>query len=168
MANRCIDKVSIDANAFCGLLKRNNMYVTGKNGLDLVLDREAKTIRRWLKAGEIPVSMVDDICNALKCKKEEFIMETDKKWYLFEGDAEGRRADVMLLSEEEAKLVSHVLDHMIHMVDEGYSGCLYMRDDLGGFDSKEDVFKAYCEENPWVRSDDVCEEFRYMYKEEEE
>lgn len=91
----------------------------------------------------------------------------DKKWYLFEGDAEGRRADVMLLSEEEAKIVNHVLDHMIHMVDEGCSGCLWMRDDLGGFDSKEDAFKAYCEENPWVRSDDVCEEFRDMYKEEE-
>lgn len=90
------------------------------------------------------------------------------KWYLFEGDAEGRRADVMLLSEEEAKIVNHVLDHMIHMVDEGYSGCLWMRDDLGGFDSKEDAFKAYCKENPWVRSDDVCEEFRDMYKEEEE
>lgn len=90
------------------------------------------------------------------------------RWYLFEGDAEGRRADVMLLSEEEAKLVNHVLDHMIHMVDEGYSGCLWMRDDLGGFDSKEDAFKAYCKENPWVRSDDVCEEFIDMYKEEVE
>ena len=79
MANRCIDKVSIDVDAFRGLLKRNNMHITGKNGLDLVLDRDAKTIRRWLAAGEIPESMIDDICNALKCKKEEFVAESEKR-----------------------------------------------------------------------------------------
>lgn len=168
MANRCIDKVSIDVDAFRGLLKRNNMYVTGKNGLDLVLDREAKTIRRWLEAGEIPVSMIDDICNALKCKKEEFIMETDKKWYIFEGCAEGDRADMALLSEEEYEVIKRFFENKISFYDERYAGEYYPLKSLGAFESKEDAVNAYMNKHCYSDPDDLVGEFKDMYMEEEE
>ena len=163
MANRCIDKVSIDVDAFRGLLKSNNMHVTGKNGLDKVLDREAKTIRRWLEAGEIPVSMIDDICKALKCKKEEFIMNTavslpgknddeatkiamGYRWYVLEHHAEGLFAELAQFTEEEAKLFEKILnytDDTVEFYDEGHSGFMTIRTDLGGFDTKKEAIKKW-------------------------
>lgn len=89
-----------------------------------------------------------------------------KNWYIFEGCAEGERADMALLSEEEAEVIKRFFENKIEFYNEGYAGT-YDMSPCGPFDSKEEAVKAFYKENPWIRSDDVCDEFKDMYKEEE-
>ena len=101
----------------------------------------------------------------------------DKKWYIFEGDAEGERADMALLSEEEAEVIKRFFENKIAFYDEGYAGN-YDMSECGPFDSKEEAVKQYIKDG--IRTDYLGRqfnliypkylvgEFKDMYKEEEE
>ena len=101
----------------------------------------------------------------------------DKKWYIFEGKAEDNRADMALLSEEEAEVIKRFFENRISFYDEGYSGAYDMLS-CGPFDSKEEAVNQFIEDG--IKTDclggtfslrypdDLVGEFKDMYKEEEE
>ena len=70
----------------------------------------------------------------------------DKKWYILEHHAEGEAAELVRLTEEEAKLFEKILnytDDTVEFYDEGYAGCMEIRTDLGGFDTKKEAIKKW-------------------------
>lgn len=99
------------------------------------------------------------------------------RWYIFEGKAEGDRADMALLSEEEAEVIKRFFENRISFYDEGYAGTYDMLS-CGPFDSKEEAVNGFIEDG--VKTDclggtfrlrypdDLVGEFKDMYKEEEE
>ena len=90
----------------------------------------------------------------------------EKKWYIFEGCAEGDRADMALLSPEEAEVIKRFFENKIEFYDEGYAGTYDMLP-CGPFDSKEEVIEQFMEGG--IRfPDDLIDEFQDMYKGEEE
>lgn len=90
------------------------------------------------------------------------------RWYIFEGNAEGDRADMALLSEEEYKVIKRFFENKMSFYDEGYAGEYYPLKSLGAFDSKEDAVNAYMNKHCYSDPDDLVGEFKDMYKEEEE
>ena len=99
------------------------------------------------------------------------------KWYIFEGKAEDNRADMALLTEEEAEVIKRFFENRISFYDEGYSGAYDMLP-IGPFDSKEEAVNQFIEDG--IRTDcfggtfslrypeDLVGEFKDMYKEEVE
>lgn len=101
----------------------------------------------------------------------------DKKWYIFEGCAEGNRADMALLSDEEAEVVKRFFENRKCFYDEGYAGTYDMLP-CGPFDSKEEAVNQFIKDGIMTNryggtfnlrhSQDFVGEFKDMYKEEEE
>lgn len=99
------------------------------------------------------------------------------RWYVFEGRAEGNRADMALLSEEEAEVIKRFFENKMCFYDEDYAGTYDMLS-CGPFDSKEEAVNGFIEDG--IRTDclggtfglrypqDLVGEFKDMYKEEEE
>lgn len=99
------------------------------------------------------------------------------KYYIFVGSAEGDRADMALLSEEEAEVIKSFFDNKITFYDEGYAG-EYDMISCGPFDSKEEAVNGFIKASERTDCfggtyrlgdpDDLVGEFKDMYKEEEE
>lgn len=99
------------------------------------------------------------------------------RWYIFEGCAEGNRADMALLSDEEAEVVKRFFENRKCFYDEGYAGTYDMLS-CGPFDSKEEAVNQFIKDgNRTCRyggtfnlryPQDFVGEFKDMYKEEEE
>lgn len=101
----------------------------------------------------------------------------DWNWYIFEGCAEGSRADMALLSDAEAEVVKRFFENRKCFYDEGYAGTYDMLE-CGPFESREEAVKQFIKDG--VRTDclggkfrlrypqDLVGEFKDMYKEEEE
>jgi len=99
------------------------------------------------------------------------------RWYIFEGNAEGTCADMVLLSEEEAEVIKRFFKNRISFYDEGYAGTYDMLS-CGPFNSKEDAVNGFIKAGERTNvfggayrlgdPDDLVGEFKDMYKEEEE
>ena len=74
------------------------------------------------------------------------IQERKKKWYVLEHHAEGLFAELAQFTEEEAKLFERILnytDDTVEFYDEGHSGFMTIRTDLGGFHTKKEAIKKW-------------------------
>lgn len=99
------------------------------------------------------------------------------RWYIFEGSAEGNKADMALLSEEEVEVVKRFFENRITFYDEGYAGT-YDMSECKPFDTKEEAVKQFIKDGVMtdylgrefniVHPEDLVGEFKDMYKEEEE
>lgn len=99
----------------------------------------------------------------------------DKKWYILEHQAEGLSCELVQLTEEEAKLFERVLNYTedtVEFYDEGYSGHMTIRTDLGGFGTKKEAIKKWFSgTTAWkddAVADDNWEEYVLIDMEEEE
>ena len=102
-------------------------------------------------------------------------VKADKKWYIFEGCAEGNRADMAYLSEIEAYIIKSFFENKICFYDEGYGGT-YDMSECGPFDSKEGAVNQFIKDGEMtdylgrpfnvLHPDDLVGEFKDMYKEE--
>ena len=84
----------------------------------------------------------------------------DKKWYIFEGCAEGNRADMALLSDEEAEVVKRFFENRKCFYDEGYAGTYDMLP-CGPFESREEAVNQIIEDG--VITDCLGGTFRLRY-----
>lgn len=102
----------------------------------------------------------------------------DKKWYILEHQAEGLSCELVQLTEEEAELFEKILNYTedtVEFYDEGYSGYMTIRTDLGGFSTKKEAIKKWLGDNTkWDYFDLVNyeqyseKEWIDQFKEEEE